>query len=85
MEEALKKSWKWAWEEETRARELEVLGGAERMIWVTFRDKIGDIAWGRVVSGFPRTLKKEGKNPYKQTFGSWEKEELISFSQNLPS
>lgn len=34
------------------AGEQEVMGGAERMVWVIFYIKISDVAWDRVVSGF---------------------------------
>ncbi|CAI9540257.1 unnamed protein product [Staurois parvus] len=53
MGEALEKSWRRAWEKETRELESRrVMRGAVRTVWVIFGDKIGDVIWGGVINGF---------------------------------
>ena len=52
MGEALEKSWRRAWEEETRELDSRsFLRRVERTVWDMFGDKIGDVARGRVVDG----------------------------------
>ncbi|CAI9584116.1 unnamed protein product, partial [Staurois parvus] len=51
MGKALEKSWRRAWEEETRELESR-RSWEERTVWVIFGDRIGHLRQGRVVDGF---------------------------------